>query len=248
MKVSVFFVMTLFVGFAQAETIHVAVASNFAQPMRTLAREFEKESGHRLVLSIGSSGKLYAQIRHGAPYHLFFSADQAKPVALEKAGSIVENSRSTYAIGILALWAKNRNDSSALHLLKQGQFSRLAIANPRFAPYGVAAKQVLLNLKLAEKTQARWIMGENIGQTYQFVHSGNADLGFVALSQVMEDGKMAPGAMVVPGNLYTPIKQDFVLLKKGEKNPAANALMRFVKELSAQEIIRSYGYQTPPKV
>lgn len=248
MKVCVCFVMTLLVGFAQADTVHVAVASNFVLPMKTLAREFEKESGHKLTLSIGSSGKLYAQILNGAPYHVFFSADQTKPAALEKAGSIAVNSRFTYAIGILVLWAKNGNDSSAFNTLEQGHFSKLAIANPRFAPYGVAAKQALENLKLLEKTQTRWIMGENIGQTYQFVHSGNADLGFVALSQVMAEGKIAPGAIVVPNHLYNPIKQDVVLLKKGENNSAANELMRFVQQPSTLQIIRSYGYQTPSKV
>lgn len=230
---------------AQAEQLTVAVASNFAAPMREIAAAFEGETGHRVRLAFGSSGKFYAQIRHGAPFEAFFSADRAKPEALEKAGVAVPGSRFTYAVGGLALWSGDGNlVRGGPGVLERGAFNKLALANPRLAPYGAAAVQVLRKLSLEEATRPRWVQGENIAQAYQFVASGNADLGFVALSQVSEDGRIDSGsAWEVPEDLHDPIRQDAVLLKRGADSAAARALLRFMRGERAAAIIESYGYR-----
>ncbi|QTD53858.1 molybdate ABC transporter substrate-binding protein [Sulfidibacter corallicola] len=229
-----------------AGEIKVAVASNFTAPMKEIAAAFERSSGHRVTLSFGSSGKFFAQIKHGAPFQVFFSADRAKPEALEKAGLVVPESRFTYAVGALALWSVRPgyvDDDSAR--LKKGDFRKLALANPKLAPYGMAAVEVLQNLKLKEATQAKWVYGENISQTYQFVGSGNAELGFVAVSQIMDKGRIAKGfAWIVPGELHDPIRQDAVLLKRGAHSDAARALLHFVRGEKAAQILQSYGYKT----
>ena len=227
-----------------ASEVTVAVASNFSAPMKEIVAAFEKESGHKAKLAFGSSGKFYAQIRNGAPFDLFFSADQAKPKALEREGMTVAGSRLTYAVGALALWsADNKLVDKEGRILKQGTFRKLAVANPKLAPYGAAAMEVLESLKLAEALQAKLVMGENISQTFQFVSSGNAEIGFVALSQALQGGTGEPGSYwIVPSALYEPILQDAVILKRGKGNEAAAALLRFMRTEQTRNILASFGY------
>ncbi len=234
-------------GTSSAEDVHVAVASNFAAPMKDIVEAFEQDTDHRVILSFGSSGKFYAQIRNGAPFQVFLSADEAKPEALERHGQVVEGTRFTYALGALALWSSKPDlvDPHG-HVLKEGQFNKLALANPRLAPYGVAAVEVLKNLGLVEATRSRWVQGENIAQTYQFVHTGNADIGFVAVAQVMQSGELKGGsAWFVPSERHRPIKQDAVLLERGGDSEGARTLVRFLQSDTAQRIIESYGYRRP---
>ena len=244
-SVSCLLVLSLLLHTAHADDINVAVASNFTAPMKEIASLFEHASGHKVRLSFGASGKFYAQIKHGAPFHLFFSADQQKPAQLEREELIIPGSRFTYAVGQLALWSAQEgfikaNPDRLLAL----QFNKLAIANPKLAPYGVAAIDVLEHLALIDRTKSRWVHGENIAQTYQFVSTGNADLGFVALSQIMKEGRLKAGSSwIIPEALYTPIKQDAVLLRSGEHSPAAQALLRFMKTEQAEAIMQSYGYK-----
>lgn len=238
--------LNLSVSMAQAEEIRIAVASNFTAPMKDIVKEFEKSSGHRVKISFGSSGKFFAQIQHGAPFQAFFSADQAKPKALEKVGLVIPESRFTYAIGALALWSSKPGfvDDNASRL-KSGNFNKLALANPKLAPYGAAAVEVLDSLKLKKATVKKWVRGENIAQTYQFVSTGNTDMGFVALSQVMAKDKINEGsAWIIPAELYNPIRQDAVLLQRGKNSQATQALLRFVRSEKAKGIIESYGYMT----
>lgn len=232
-----------------AEKTTVAVASNFTAAMKSLVVEFEKQSGHEVEVAYGSSGRLYAQIKNGAPFHAFFSADQKKPEQLEADKLSVSDSRFTYAEGALALWTnKAALQDKPLDMLKENAFNKLAIANPRLAPYGFAAVEVLQHLDLYENTKAKWVEGENIAQTYQFVSTGNADLGFVALSQVISQQKnkvdqQQNTTWTVPQNLHTPIKQDALLLIKGKDNSAARALLDFIRSDQGKEIIQSMGYK-----
>jgi molybdate transport system substrate-binding protein len=226
-----------------ASTI-VAVAANFTEPMNEIAKAFEKATGHSAKLSFGSSGKFVAQIENGAPFEVFLSADTAKPEKLEKSKQTVDGSRFTYAIGKLVLWsAKPGYVDDQGRILETGGFKHLALADPKLAPYGGAAIEVLKNKGLLEKLKPLFVLGENISQTHQFVSTGNAELGFIALSQVVEDGKIAKGSgWIVPEDLHAPIRQDAVLLKKGAENPAAAALVEFLKSAEARSIIQKYGY------
>lgn len=228
-----------------AAEVQVAVAANFTAPMKAIAAAFEKDTGHKTELSFGSSGKFFAQIKNGAPFQVFLSADDAKPAKLEDEGMTVPGSRFTYAIGTLVLWSKQPglvDDKGAV--LGGGGFEHLAVANPRLAPYGTAAMETLDALGMTGKVQALIVQGENIAQTYQFVATGNAELGFVALSQVMSDGKITGGsAWIVPASLHAPIRQDAVILARGKGNAAADALMAYLKSEKAAAIIKSYGYQ-----
>lgn len=227
-----------------AGDLTVAVAANFREPMLQIATDFEQRTGHRPTLIFGSSGKFFAQISHGAPFDCFLSADQTKPAALVAAGLAVAGSQFTYAIGAIALWSANPDwvDDKG-EVLTMGSYRNLAIANPELAPYGVAAMDVLRHLNLTRSV--RLVQGENIAQTYQFVSSGNADIGFVALSQIMAAGRLRSGsAWRVPAELYSPIRQDAVLLTLGKENPAAVALLSHLKRESAIRIIESFSYQT----
>ncbi len=228
-----------------AAEVTVAVAANFTAPMKQIAADFEKATGHKTVLSFGASGKFYAQIKNGAPFQLFLSADDEKPAQLEKDGLVVTGSRFTYAIGTLVLWsAKPGFVDPQGEVLRTGTFAKLAIANPKLAPYGTAAIETLTKLGLLAAIQPKFVQGENISQTHQFISSGNAELGFVALSQVMKDGKIASGsAWTVPAKLHNPIRQDAVLLSTGKGNPAAEALANYLKSDKAKAVIRSYGYE-----
>ena len=232
-----------------ADQASVAVASNFAGPMQALITTFEKQTPHSIKLITGSSGKIYAQIQHGAPFDLFFSADSEKPVALIENGAAVSGSLFTYAIGRLALWSRNaqtiqtKSTGAASAIIASNNYRKLALANPKLAPYGQAAVQVLDYLQLAEKTQTRWVQGENIAQTYQFVMTGNAEIGFVALSQVLDNGLLKAGSVwVVPTFMHEPIKQQAVILKRASNNPAASAFSQFVRSDNAKAIISRYGY------
>ncbi len=229
---------------SQSAEVQVAVAANFTAPMQKIAAEFEKDTGHKVLLSSGATGKFYAQIKNGAPFEVFLAADDETPAKLETEGDAVPGSRFTYAIGKLMLWSAQPgyvDDQGAV--LKKGQFQHLAIANPKTAPYGAAAMEVLTHLNLLDAVQPKLVTGENIGQAHQFVATGNAELGFVALSQVMENGKLTGGSgWLVPLELYEPIRQDAVILAWGKEQPAAKTLMEYLKGEKARAIIQSYGY------
>lgn len=231
-------------GLARAAEVQVAVAANFAAPMQAIAAGFEQATGDKVSVSLGSTGKFYAQIKNGAPYDIMLSADAETPAKLEREGLAVPGSRFTYAIGKLVLWSPRPgyvDESGAV--LKKGGFRHLAVANPKLAPYGEAAMETLAKLGVLNRVKPKLVQGENIAQTYQFVASGNAELGFVALSQVYAAGKIKSGsAWIVPAALYSPIRQDAVLLDKGKGNPAAAALLDFLKGPQARAVIRDYGY------
>lgn len=231
---------------ASAGEAIVAVASNFTAPMKAITAEFESETGHRIELAFGSSGKFHAQIRNGAPFQAFFSADQAKPEALEMANLTVPGSRFTYALGKLALWSTEKTTAEqGLRALTEGHFDRLAIANPKLAPYGAAALEVLQHLEIMGAVEDKIVVGENIAQAYQFVSTGNVDLGFIALAQTKEPGRATAGAVwPVPGKMHSPIRQDAVLLLPGAQNEAARELLQFVKSDKGRAIIEAYGYQS----
>ncbi len=236
-------VMMLTGGTTQAGDVTIAVASNFAGPVKVIIAAFEQQTGHHVRLTLGSSGKVFAQINHGAPFDMFLSADKTKPAMLEKLGMTVPGSRFTYAIGTLALWSPQPGlVSEKADIFVNGKIRRLAIANPGLAPYGVAARQVLEELKLYHRLSARLVRGENIAQTYQFVATGNADAGFVALSQIQHAGG---SRWIIPRRLYRAIKQDSVLMKAAKNNPAARAFCNFLQTEQARKIIRNFGYKTP---
>ena len=231
---------------ARGERIHIAVASNFTATMKQLVAEFESSTGHQVSVSYGSSGKFYAQILHGAPYVMFFSADQDKVDELIDKQMTVKGSQFTYAIGRLALWSnKSGHDIPSAETLARAGFNKIAIANPKLAPYGAAAAQVIESLELTQALENKIVRGENIGQTYQFVSTGNVDFGFVALAQLLANVRRTVGDYwLVPDELHHPIKQDAVLLKKGESSEAAQAFLSFMKSAQAVDIIESFGYQS----
>ncbi|MDY7578250.1 molybdate ABC transporter substrate-binding protein [Herbaspirillum sp. RTI4] len=232
---------------AQADEVQVAVAANFAAPLKLLAADFQKATGHQVQITVESTGKLYAQISNGAPFDILLAADEATPARLEKEQQAVAGSRFTYASGTLVLWSASPTGvDSQGEVLKQGRFQHLAIAAPKLAPYGAAALETLTKLKLLDGVQAKLVQGESIGQTYSFIASGAAELGFVALSQVMENGKLTSGsAWIVPAALHAPIRQDAVLLMKGKDHPAAIALLDYLRSAPAKSAIRSFGYTVP---
>lgn len=228
-----------------AGEVNVAVAANFSGPMERIAAEFEKATGHKTVIAYGTVGKFYAQIKNAAPFDVLVSADDETPIRLEKDGLAVPASRFTYAIGKLVLWSATpgRVDDEG-EVLKRGDFRHLAIANPKVAVYGAAAVEALTNLNVHAALESKLVLGENISQTYQFAATGNAELGFVALSQIYKDGQFAAGShWLVPLNLYPPLKQDAVLLNRGKDNPAAGALLAYLKSDAARKVIRGYGYE-----
>ena len=227
-----------------ADEVQVAVAANFTAPMQQIAAGFEKETGHKAALSFGATGKFYAQIVNGAPFEVFLAADDTTPARLEKEGHAVPGSRFTYAVGTLVLWSAKPDFVDAKgEVLKGGNFNKVSIANPKTAPYGAAAVETLKKLNLLDAVQPKFVQGENISQTLQFVSTGNADLGFVALSQVFKDGKLSGGsAWIVPGEFHEPIYQDAAILAKGKDNAAATALLAYLKGDKARAVIRSFGY------
>ena len=241
------FLTTLFltlVGFSTfaAETT-LAVAANFAEPMRQIAADFERLSGHTVNISTGATGKFYAQIVNGAPFDVLLAADDETPAKLVAEKHAISSSAFTYATGKLVLWsARPGFIGGEATVLKNGAFQYLSIANPKLAPYGRAAMETLAALNI-EISPSKIVTGENIAQTFQFVSTGNADLGFVALSQVWKDGKLTSGSgWVVPETLHAPIRQDAVLLEKGRANAAASALLAYLKTPAARAVMERYGY------
>ncbi len=236
--------MMLAPGQSIAEEIWVAVASNFTDAITSIAKRFEASKNHTVTLIFGSTGKHYAQIKNGAPFDAFFAADVRRPELLEKEGVALPGSRFTYAMGKVVLWSpKTGYVDPEASVLERGEFHHLAIANPKFAPYGKAAQEVLQARGLWGRLSGRLVRGENIGQTFQFVNSGNAELGFVAYSQVKRPNQPIEGSFwEVPQALYTPIEQQAVLLKDNE---AARGFLSFVRSDEALKIIRDYGYDTP---
>lgn len=225
-----------------AEEVQVAVAANFSAPMQTIAAQFEQQSGHKVLLSFGATGKFYAQIKNAAPFDILLAADQATPSRLTL--EAVSGTQFTYAVGALVLWSATPNliDPQG-GVLQHGSFNHLAIASPIAAPYGLAALQTLKGLHLYEALVPKLVEGESIGQAYAFVATGNAELGFVALSQVWDGNGFRSGSgWIVPEDLHTPLRQDAVLLRHGEKNPAALALMNYLKSEAARSVMRRYGY------
>ncbi len=236
------FVLLCYLAPAQADELRIAVATNFSRTATLLAKQFEQQTGHTVRLAFGSTGKHYAQITHGAPFDIFLAADERRPALLEKNGIAVPDSRFTYAQGRLVLWSPDENliDENAT-VLASGNFHKLAIANPKLAPYGLAAREVLQARGLWKKLQPRLVRGENIGQAFQFVHSGNAQLGFVAAAQVF--AKDFRGSYWEPSQpLYTPIIQQAILIKD---TPAAQTFMTFIKSKTARTVIQAQGYHTP---
>ncbi|OHC68638.1 MAG: molybdate ABC transporter substrate-binding protein [Rhodocyclales bacterium GWA2_65_20] len=239
-----FALLSLAAATAAADETPVAVAANFAAPMQKIAADFERDTGHKAALAFGATGKFYAQIRNGAPFELLLAADDATPARLEREGAAVAGSRFTYAIGKLVLWsAKPGYVDARGDVLKQAAFMHLAVANPKLAPYGAAALETLRTLGLLEAVQPKFVQAENIAQAYQFIATGNAELGFVSLSQVVRDGRIASGSgWIVPDRLHSPIRQDAVLLEKGKGKAAAEALLKYLKGDKARATIRAFGY------
>lgn len=229
---------------AFADEVQVAVAANFTAPMKVISTQFEQETGHKVLASYGATGKFYSQIQNGAPFDILLAADDETPARLDTEKATVPNTRFTYAIGKLVLWSAQAGVVDANgDVLKGGKFDHIAVANPKLAPYGLAAQETLQKMNLFTTLQPKFVTGENIGQTYQFVASAAAPLGFVAMSQVYEDNKLKSGsAWVVPASMYSPIRQDAVVLTKGNNKPAVTAFIRYLKGDKARAVIRSYGY------
>lgn len=226
---------------ASADEVLVAVASNFSAPMAELAEQFTARSGHEVVIAYGASGRFFAQISNGAPYQVFLSADDEKPEQLVEQGLAEASSRFTYALGRLALWSNDPDlRITGPGILGQSN-GRLALASPRLAPYGRAALETLDSLDLREATRSRWVQGENIAQTFQFVQTGNAQLGFVARSQLIEQIN-GGNAWLVPVESHSPIRQDAVLLSRARQCEACIALINYLQSAEAQNIIAAYGY------
>lgn len=241
----VLIIFSAFVAFnTRAETVRIAVASNFASPLETLRQTFERTTGHHARVSSAATGTLWIQIQNGAPFDVFLSADMATPEKMIEAGLAFPETRFTYAIGRLALWSMDRDliDPQGA-VLSAGRFRHLSIANPKTAPYGVAAVEVMTRLGLLQHLKSKWVLGENIAQAHQFVASHNADLGFVALSQVVRPGAIPAGSLwIVPQSFYSPLRQDAVLLRQGSHNPAAIAFLSFLKSEWTRRVIASMGY------
>lgn len=236
----------------RADEVAVAVAANFSAPMKRIAQEFERASGHHVAIVPGATGNLYTQVKNGAPFEVLLAADAATPRRMEDEGLAVAGQRETYAIGKLVLYSAQPGfvDDRG-EVLRSARFRHLALANPLTAPYGAAAMETLQALGARERLQAKIVQGESIAQTFQFVASGNAELGFVALSQIVDPdapGTFAAGShWIVPAGLYAPIRQDAVLLKAGEHRAGARALMEFLRSDAARAVIRAYGYDLPPR-
>jgi molybdate transport system substrate-binding protein len=230
---------------ARADEVQVAVAANFTAPAKLIVADFEKDTGHKALLSFGATGKFYAQIKNGAPFEVLLAADDETPAKLEKEGVAVAGSRFTYATGRLVLWsARPGYVDDKGEVLKKGDFKHISIANPKLASYGTAAVEALTALKLLDVLQPKFVQAENIAQAHQFIATGNAELGFVALSQVFKDGKFVEGsAWVVPTKLHQPIQQDAVILDKGKGKPAAEAWLKYLKRDKAKAVIKSFGYE-----
>ena len=243
-SLSVLLCATLAHPAAHAAEAQIAVAANFAEPIKAIAAVLQKTTGHTLKISTGASGAFYTQIKNGAPFDVFLSADNERPELLEKDGLTQPGTRFTYATGKLVLWSVDANRVDAKgEVLKSSTLGKVAYANPKTAPYGAAAVQVMERLGLAPSLTPKLVQGESIGQTYSFVKTGNADVGFVALSQVLEGGRLKEGSVwMVPQSHYDPLRQDAVVLTRGAQNEAAQALVQLLQSPNIKNLIRSYGY------
>ena len=238
--------LLLAAGPASADELVIAVAANFTAPVKRIAADFERDTGHKVLASFGATGKFYAQIRNGAPFEVLLAADDETPAKLLRENQAVAGSQFTYAVGKLVLWSAQPGlVDAAGAVLQRGAFAHLSLADPKLAPYGAAGMQAMQALGVYDALQSKLVTAENIGQAYQFVSSGNAELGFVALSQVLKDGKIDGSSWLVPSHLYATIRQDAVLLERGREHPAALAWMRYLKGDKARAVIRSYGYEIP---
>ena len=229
---------------ATAADVFVAVAANFTAPAKDIAPLFEKATGHKLVLSFGGTGTFYGQIKNGATFDVLLAADAATPKKAIDEGYGVPGTSFTYAVGKLVFWSADaKRVVDGEKLLVSGDFNKCAVANPKLAPYGLAAYETLKAMGLFEKVQPKFVEGDNIGKTFNFVKTGNADVGFVALSQVARDGRITSGSgWIVPQNYYQPIRQDAVLLKNGANPEAARAFLEFLKGPEAAKVKTAYGY------
>jgi len=239
--------MALSSGMAFAAQTQIAVAANFAAPMKRLVADFTRRAPHQVQVISGSTGKLFGQITHGAPFDVLLAADQATPKALVEGGFAVQNSQFTYAEGRLIFWSPKPNtgltSTPPWTAIRDGQFKHIAVANPKLAPFGAATSQAMRGAGMAETSGTQLVYGENVAQVYQFVASGAADAGFLSLSQVWADGRLQSGyGWLVPLDAHLPIRQDAVLLKYGEKNTAARAFLTYLSGPEAAEIIRQFGY------
>lgn len=227
-----------------ADSVLVAVASNFLNPVQELARDFGASRGHRVEISSGSTGKLYAQIKAGAPYDVFLSADQLRPRDLEDEGFVAPNGRFTYAVGRLALWSVDESLDLGLHTLLKGDFRHLSMADPSIAPYGQAAMAFLERLGVYERWRDRIVLGENINQAYTFVATGNAEIGLLALSSVVSSQDERPGSRwEVPEELAPGIAQDGVLLARAGDSAAARGFVEYLQSPRALEVLLKFGYE-----
>lgn len=232
--------LLLSIGEARAAQINVAVAANFTEPAKEIAALFNRKTGHEAILSFGASGPFYSQITQGAPFQVFLSADETRPKKLVEDGLAVPDTRFTYAIGKLVLWSKTPGLVKGEETLKAAAFAKLSICNPVAAPYGAAAVETMKSLRAYEKLQPKLVEGATITQAYQFIETGNAELGFVALSQLVNND--SGSRWLVPLELYTPIHQDAVLLKSGADSEAAKTFIAFLRGPDARAIIMKYGY------
>lgn len=230
---------------ALAEQVMIAVAGNFFKPLKVIAAEFERQSGHKALLSVGSTGKLYAQIVNGAPFEIFIAADQTRPKKLVEQHLAVIDTQFTYAQGKLVLWSKDKNQIDIQgKILQSKDLIHLAIVNPKIAPYGEAAVDVLKNIGVYQQLKPKLVLGQNLGQSFQQISSGAVKQGIIALSQVITNGKLISGSTwIIPESLYSPIQQDAILLNKGKENPAAIAFLTFLKSPTSQALIKAYGYE-----
>jgi len=231
-----------------AGSLHIAVSANFAKTAEQIKSAFERTSGHKIILSTGSSGRIFAQIKNGAPYEIFLAADQSYTKRLEDSGSAVSKSRKVYALGRLVLVSRQKQPDLDLETIKAGKWQYLAIANPELAPYGKAATQVLEKLKIPESAKTKFVFGENVAQTFNYVKSGNADLAFVALSQILSLPMAERGSYYqIPENLYDPIKQELIVLKRAERNSVVAEFLSHLQSGLSQRIIKESGYELPAK-
>jgi molybdate transport system substrate-binding protein len=230
---------------ANAGEVNAAVAANFSEPMQQIVESFQKETGHAVKVSLGSTGKFYSQIQNGAPFDVLVAADDKVPQRLEKEGLAVEGSRFVYAVGKLVLWSAQPGLVDAKGaVLRKGGYGKIAIGDPKLASYGTAAKEALEESGLWNVIQGKLVTGENITQTYQFAATGNADLAFIALSQITKDGKVTEGSWwIVPAHLYNPIRQSAVQLSAAKDKAATQAFLAFLKSEKAKVVIRSFGYE-----
>jgi molybdate transport system substrate-binding protein len=239
---TVFIAIIFLISPAHAETTNAAVAANFTEPAKEIAQLFENNTGHKVLLSFGATGQFYTQIVQAAPFQVFLSADQITPKKLVDEGFAFADSLFTYAVGKLVLFSANGTTVNGKQTLLDAKFTKIAIADPVTAPYGTAAVETMKTLGVYDRLAGKIVQGSNISQTFQFVDTGNADLGFVALSQVVT--AQGGSKWIVPTNLYSPIRQDAVLLRNGADNEAAKAFLAFMKGADAAAVIERFGYST----